>query len=151
MLTIAILFGIIGVMILAAIRMAGRRRNTSTEHAERAVTAFIASPLIAAMAAFLVSFVVYREFQTGLIFGAFTAYLGYFAAVVLGIPVHLLLRWRNLTSSWINAASGAVIAIATGFVMWGAELTLFAITGALGLIAGLSFWAIARPDRSHGT
>jgi hypothetical protein len=152
MLTIAILLALVGVLILTGVRLVGRSRGTrGTEEAQRAVAAFVAAPLIAAVVAFTVSSAVYREFLTGLIFGGATATLGYFAAVVLGIPVHLLLRWRNLTSSWINAASGALIAMATGFAIWGAELTLFAITGTLGLIAGLSFWAIARPDRRHGT
>lgn len=152
MLTVAILFSLVGVFILAGVRMAGRRGSTpGAGEAERAVRGFVAAPLIASAVAFAVSFAFYREFLTGLIFAGVTGTFGYVAAVVLGIPVHLLLRRQNLTSSWINGASGALIAMTTGFAIWGAEVTLFAITGALGLVAGFSFWAIARPDRSHGT
>jgi hypothetical protein len=41
--------------------------------------------------------------------------------------------------------------MATGIFMWGDELSLLGITGALGIISGLSFWGIARPDSGYVT
>lgn len=153
MLTSFILLGLIGVLIMAAVRIFGRRRHggnpIGTNDMQRTVTAFVVAPVVASVVALIVAFAVYREFLTALIFASVTGTFGYLAAVVLGIPVYWLLRWRGLTSSWITAASGALIAMATGYAMWGAFMLLFGITGALGTIAGLTFWSIARPDRRH--
>jgi len=155
-----IVAGLVGVLIIAAVRIIRRRRHreifTGRGETERTVTAFLVAPLIASAVALVVSFAVYREIMTALIFASITASFGYFGAVVLGIPVYWLLRRRNLTSSWISIASGAVIAMATGLFMWGDQVnhdftSLLGITGALGMIAGLSFWEIARPDRQYGT
>lgn len=152
--------GLVGVLIIAVLRIIRRRRHreifTGRRGIERTVTAFLVAPMIASAVAFIVAFAVYRDGLTALIFASITASFGYFGAVVLGIPVYWLLLWRNLTSSWISIACGALIAMATGVVMWGDQVhhdftMLLGITGALGMIAGLSFWEIARPDRRHIT
>ena len=152
--------GLVGVLIITVLRINRRRQHREIfgrrDAIERTITAFLVAPLIASAVAFVVSFAVYRQIMAGVIFASITAGLGYFAAVVLGIPVYWLLRWRNLTSSWISVASGALIAMTTGVFIWGVQANhdftwLLGITGTLGMIAGLTFWEIARPDRQHGT
>lgn len=155
-----VVLGLVGVLIISVQRIIRRRRHREIfgrrDAIERTVTAFLAAPLISSAAAFVVSFAMYRDIQTAFIFAAITASFGYFGAVVLGIPVYRLLRWRNLTSSWVSIVSGALIAMATGVFIWGDQVNhdftaLLGITGALGMIGGLSFWEIARPDRRHVT
>src|SRR5579875_3739997 len=94
--------GLIGVLIIAVQRFIRRRHHREIfgrrDSIERTITAFLAAPLIASSVTFVVSFAMYREIMTALIFAVITASLGYFGAVVLGIPVYWLLRRRNLTS-----------------------------------------------------
>lgn len=142
-----IFLGIVGLLIIACLRATGRK-------AGRTVTGFVAAPAIASAAALVVSFAWDHEILTALIIASFTGTLGYVAAVVLGIPVYWLLRWQRLTSVWITTLAGALIAMVAGYSMWGIELGydvggLFAITGALGIVSGLAFWVIARPDLQH--
>ena len=154
-----IALGLIGVLIITVLRVTRRRRHRDIfgrrNGIEQTVTAFLTAPLVASAVAFVVSFAVYRESMTAFIFASVTASFGYLGAVVLGIPVYGFLLWRNMTSPWISAASGALIAMATGLAIWGDQVAhdftaLLLITGMLGTIAGLSFWAIARPDRQYG-
>lgn len=158
MLFIAI--GLVGVLIITLLRVTRRRAHRDIfgrrDGTEQTVTAFLAAPLIASAVALIVSFTLTRDIMAALIFTAITGTFGYFGAVVLGIPVYLLLRWRNLTSPWVSAVSGALIAMTTGLAVWGVQVvhdftSLLLITGILGTIAGLSFWSIARPDRQYGS
>ncbi len=147
MLTSFVFLGVVGVLIIAALRIAGLKVG-------RTGTAFVAAPAIAAAAALVGSFALDHDTFAALIIAGVTGTFGYVAAVVLGIPVYWFLRWQSLTSVWITTMAGALIAMATGYFMWGTELGydvggLFAITGALGIIAGLAFWVIARPDVQH--
>jgi hypothetical protein len=86
------------------------------------------------------------------------AVLGVVPALVLGWPIHLLLRQRQ-THVLIYIALGAAMAVAGFFVLapivlgpvWGntsdISLDTTAIIGAAGAIGALVFWFSRRPDR----
>ena len=77
---------------------------------EQTVTTFIVAPLIASAVAFVVSFAMYRDIKTAVIYASITAGFAYLGAVVLGIPVYRRLRSKTGASPDITWAAGALIA-----------------------------------------
>ncbi len=78
-------------------------------------------------------------------------------ALVLGLPATLLLRrWRRRQSVWAYAVLG-FLAVAGPIAAWGALVgpgsrdqasVLAAYLGLLGALTAVTFWLLARPDRT---
>src|SRR5579864_3720401 len=94
--------GLLGLLIMAILRMTRRRRHRyifgSRNGAEQMVTALLVVPLIASGVVFVISFAIFREIRTALIFASITAGFGYLGSVVLALAMYCVVRWQNLTS-----------------------------------------------------
>lgn len=114
--------GLLGLLIIAVLRITRRRRHRAIfgrrDGMEQTVTAFIVAPLMTSAAVFILSFAVYRQIQTALLFSSITAGFGYFAAVALGIHLYRRLRWQNVSSPDITWAAGALIASQPDLRSW---------------------------------
>ncbi|HEX5280070.1 MAG TPA: hypothetical protein VFW28_08320 [Micropepsaceae bacterium] len=106
--------GVLGLLIIAVVRIARRRRRRAIfsrrDGMEQTVTTIIVAPLIASAVALIVSFVLYRDIKTAVIYASLTAGFSYLGAVVLGIPVYCIRRLQNPASPDITWAAGALIA-----------------------------------------
>ena len=93
---------------------------------------------------------------------AVAAAVSYGGTVVLGAPAYLFLRARGLRAVWVAPATGfavgALMCLAFFVLVFGpAEvrrditqpgIPIFVLSaGGLGVIVGVLFWIIARPDR----
>ncbi|MDE1994531.1 MAG: hypothetical protein KGI75_18650 [Rhizobiaceae bacterium] len=74
--------------------------------------------------------------------------------VVVGIPAWLAFRWFNRESGWVYALVGAVVGLVPPYLVLmdapvgpfalASQYVLYASCAACGMVAALSFWAIAR-------
>jgi len=101
--------------------------------------------------------------------GVLSVIFAYLGVGLIGLPLFRFLRSRNWTAVWIAGAAGFVI----GAVMWLAfmvflvlmlgegvdgvitfgenwrsQMMFLWLPGCLGVLVGLTLWAIARPDRA---
>lgn len=109
-----VLSGLLGLLIIAVLRIARQRRRRAIfsrrDGTEQTVTTIVVAPLIASAVALVVSFILYRDIKTAVIYASLTAGFAYFGAVVLGIPVYCIRRFHNPASPDITWAAATLIA-----------------------------------------
>ena len=133
----------------------------------RSTIAFLTAPL--AVPLLLLPLLLFVHLAPGWILAAtiIAALVSYTGTLILGIPIYMALRACGLTHVWI----AGVVGFAIGAAMWLVFSVLFVLSlgqgmagvqlaltdmqsltgilwgGVLGMIVGVLFWLIARPDK----
>lgn len=116
----------------------------------RQIVAFLLAPLAPGLLAVITS--LFGHPWEGVWMLKLSAMVAYPAALVLGVPAHLLLVRRRWTNGWIYTLVGLVVGacVAEAVFGWFAWNPGFMFLGAIfGALIAFTFWAIARPDRSY--
>jgi hypothetical protein len=130
----------------------------------RTLAGFIVAPISPALLLAIGS-VFFGRFGEGLWGIGFAALVGYPVALILGVPIYLVLRWRGWVGFWVDFAAGILLGALVylayippvthldGSLRIDAGKLKTAPLGLLlgmisGIVATICFWLIARPDRT---